>query len=66
MPPEDWEAEGGEEWEADICDRLKLIVIRLTAIATSAKKDSSRDGLREVIEQLVQVIGDLNGQAEPV
>jgi hypothetical protein len=58
MAPEDWEADGGQEWEEEIRDRLKLLMIRLTAIAISCKEDSSRGVLREVIEQLVQVIGD--------
>jgi hypothetical protein len=50
---------------ADITERLRMIMIRLAAIAEKCEDESIRHRLREAIEQLVQVIAALSGQAEP-
>lgn len=50
---------------ADVADRLRAIVIRLAAIAERCEDESIRYELRQSIEQLVQVIAALSGQAEP-
>jgi len=49
----------------DIADRLRLIVIRLAAVAEKCDDESIRYELRQSIEQLVQVIAALSDQAEP-
>lgn len=50
---------------ADTADRLRLITIRLAAIAEKCEDEGVRYELRQSIEQLVQVITALSGQAEP-
>jgi len=49
---------------ADVAERLRLLLIRLAAIAERCDDESIRYELRESIEQLVQVIAALSGQAE--
>jgi hypothetical protein len=56
---------GGKVNNADVTDRLRLIMIRLAAIAERCEDESIRRQMRETIEQLVQVIAALSGQAEP-
>jgi hypothetical protein len=50
---------------ADLADRLRLIVIRLAAVAEKCEDESIRYELRQSIEQMVQVIAALSGQAGP-
>jgi hypothetical protein len=50
---------------ADVADRLRLITIRLAAIAERCEDEGIRYDLRASIEQLVQAIAALSGQAEP-
>ena len=56
---------GGKCNTADIADRLRVIMIRLAAVAERCEDESIRYELRQSIEQLVQVIAGLNSQAEP-
>jgi len=56
---------GGDVKHADVADCLRLIMIRLAAIAERCEDERIRYELRESIEQLVQVIARLSGQAEP-
>ena len=60
--PEDRDSDGGEMRNEDASDRLKLIVVRLTAITARCEEERTRHELREVIEELVQIISDLTGQ----
>ena len=46
---------GGEVKNADLTDRLRLIMIRLAAIAERCEDERIRYELRASIEQLVQV-----------
>ena len=55
---------GGKVKNADVAERLRLLLIRLAAIAERCDDESIRYELRESIEQLVQVIAALSGQAE--
>lgn len=48
----------------DVPDRLRLIMIRLAAIAERCEDERIRYELRESIEQLVQVIAEASGQVE--
>ena len=48
----------------NVTDRLRLLMIRLAAIAERCEDDSIRYELRESVEQLVQVIAALGAPAE--
>ena len=56
---------GGNCKTAEAAERLRLIMIRLAAIAERCEDESIRHELRQSIEQLVQVIAALSGQAAP-
>ena len=55
---------GGKRNTAELADRLRVITIRLAAVAEKCEDESLRYELRQSIEQMVQVIAALNGQAE--
>jgi hypothetical protein len=57
MMPED-----DETHNEDVSDRLKLIVVRLSAITARCEEERTRYELREVIAQLVQIINGLTDQ----
>lgn len=50
----------GEVQSANVTERLRLIMIRLAAVAEKCEDERIRYELRESIEQLVQVIAALS------
>jgi hypothetical protein len=50
---------------ADVADGLRVVTIRLAAIAERCEDESIRYELRQSIEQLVQAVAALSGPAEP-
>lgn len=54
----------GEVQNANLAERLRLVMIRLAAIAERCEDERIRYELRESIEQLVQVIAALSAHAE--